>query len=1017
MSFKEAPSKAARLRTIKKVLKIALLVLILLGIAGAGAGAAVLANYLKDLPPFDHEKLKSVETSYLYDREGREVAQLHGAENRIVVSLDEIPEHVQKAFIAVEDERFYRHFGIDIWGGFRALAANLQHGGITQGSSTITMQLARNAFFSFEQTYKRKIQEAYFAILIERSYHKDEILEMYLNRIFFGNNAYGVEAAAQTYFKKTASALTLAEGAMLAGIVNSPNYNNPLFSEEVALSKMQAVLATMQRVGFIGQEEYDAAMAQELAYGEPPSIEFPHPWFVDYVVHHELLRLLLAMPQFNGDISAAYDAIYSGGLRIYTTMNVDLQVHVAEVLNRPELYPRTVRVDMSKVREEIQKLPGDKPEVNLSQTALQRTIVEEDGRLQPQASIVLADPQTGEILALGGGREYSRKTNQVLRFTSTRQCGSAIKPIVTYGPAFEQGILAGASSAVDDSPYILGDWTPENFDYKYRGLITVRDALYLSYNLPAVRVFEQLTPQVGTNYGERMGLTTLADVDRHILSVTLGGFTRGVTVLDMTQAYSILANEGIRMDLFTVRRIEDRQGNIIYEQKANPRQILSPQSTFLVTDILRDMVRHYLAKGLDVDNRPIAAKTGTTNDWRDVYLVAYTPNLVASFWMGYDEPRMGGIQQGWSFSTVFLREVFKEAFKTLPKMEFEKPPGIVEVEVCTKSGLLPTDLCRAAGTVKTDYFLATHNPRLNCDLHVTLPVCGVTGMRAGAFCPPDGIQWKLFLNRPPFIATDERWKFGAAGRKPEDAKDMPPEICPHSAEVDGDRPPKPEGFTASVAGYTISLEWRYNWNVPVREFRLFRQREGELQARFVAAVDSYMHSYMDVFVLEPGIEYTYHLVAVGYNGAYSNRAEVRVRGEDRGQSRKPEDLHAAYADGAVNLTWRDGNTYSDEFVVERKGNGPGDFHHLASIPGNQLSLRDSEVKPGESYQYRVYAVMYGMRSGPAQTGITLPRGAGGGNGNGGNGNGNGNGTQPTPSPSPTGGALSSLFAFLGRLIS
>ena len=287
--------------------------------------------------------------------------------------------------------------------------------------------------------------------------------------------------------------------------------------------------------------------------------------------------------------------------------------------------------------------------------------------------MVLANPKTGEITALGGGREYSRKNNQLLRFTSLRQPGSAIKPIVTYGPAFEEAILAGAGSVLDDSPYISGSWAPENFDYRFRGLITVREALLYSFNVPAVRAFEMLTPQVGTRYAKEMGISTFAPGDEEYLPTTLGGITHGVTALDMTQAFSVLANEGLKLDLYTIRRIENRRGEIIYEYSPQPRQILSPQSTFIVTDILQDQVRYYTGSKLNID-RPVACKTGTTNYWRDVYLAAYTPNLVATFWMGYDEPRVGSIEQGWSYSTTFLREIFKEVFKTLP-IEILNVPG------------------------------------------------------------------------------------------------------------------------------------------------------------------------------------------------------------------------------------------------------------------------------------------------------------------------------------------------------
>lgn len=977
-----APKKRRLPRKIRIILKVLLLTTVAFFLTGTGIVTAMVFGYLRDVPPFDPEMLYTVETSYLYDNMGRKITGLHEEQNRVVVALDDIPEHVRQAFIAVEDERFFRHFGIDIIGSIRALLVNLRYRAIVQGASTITQQLARNAFLHPGQTLERKIQEMWLAIQMERHFSKDEILEMYLNRIYFGYGAYGVEAASQTYFGKSVGELSIAEAAMLAGILNAPNHHNPFASEEEAVEQKISALNNMRRLNFITEEQYNEAAAKTMIYGEPPTVEYPFPHFVDYVLHHELIEILSAMPQF-GSREEAYRAIYTGGLRIYTTLDRELQGHVEAVLNRDDLYPRTIYVEMERVREAIRQLPPDRPEISLPAAVLNELIDEENGIPQPQAAIVAANPQTGELRALVGGRRYSRKRNQVLRFISLRQPGSAIKSIIAYAPAFEEGTLAGAGSTIDDAPYILGDWAPENFDYRFRGLITARDALVYSYNLPAVRVFEELTAPVGANYAERMGITTFTPIDKEILGTTLGGVTHGVTALDMAQAYAVLANEGIKMDFHAVKRIEDREGNLIYEHQANPRQILSPQTTFLVNDILQDVVRRYVGRALNID-RPVAAKTGTTNNWRDVYLVAYTPNLVASFWMGFDEPRMGSIRQGWSFSTAFLREVFLEAFKTLPVEQFNRPSGIVQMEVCTKSGLLPTELCRAAGTVRTDYFLASHAPRLNCDLHVELQVCKVTGLLAGPFCPPDQIETKTFLNRPPYITTDARWRFGEPGRRPEDADLMPPaEQCDHGTGFTGERPSQPSSFTAQVQGNFINLSWEYDWN-NIREFRLFR-RGPDGQTRLLVSLDSFARSYQDFLLLEPGAQYSYFLFAVAIDGSHSLQAEAQITvAQQPGAPNKPSNFTASYSQNAVLLTWTDQNSPSEEFIIERK-EGSGEFQFLASVPGHQLSYSDTDLTAGADYQYRITALLFGVNSGYALASISIPPPNGNGNGNSNNG--------------------------------
>lgn len=672
----------------------------LLAVAGS-AVTAVIVDFINTAPPFDPVKLKAVETSYIYDGGNEEVAVLHAEQHRITVSLDQVPIHLQQAFIAIEDERFYRHRGFDIVASMRAAYANHAAGKVVQGGSTITQQLAQNAFLTPEATYRRKIQEIWLALELEQNYSKTEILEIYLNRIYFGNGAYGVEAAAQTYFNKTIAELNIAESAMLAGITRSPNYYNPFNDEAEAESRMRTVLTSMKRLQYISEREYKEAVTTKPDYAVLHDLDYQYPHFLDYVIHHELVGILMAMPDIYTR-EEAYQAIYNGGLRVYTTLEPKLQEHLEEVLARESLYPATIIIDMERARNLVASVPAGR---NLTRDQVIDLIDTEKGIAQPQASIVLADPETGRIRALGGSREYRKNVDELLRFTTLRSPGSAIKPIITYGPALEEGTLSGAGSTLNDSPFTGPQgWKPQNFDRRFRGMIPVREALYYSLNVPAVRAFQDLGTRVGASYAQRMGISTIDPNEIDNLSLTLGGFTHGVTAIDMAQAYSVFANEGLKVDLHTVERIINSRGEVIYENNSKPKRVLSPQTTFIINDILQDFVRKYLGRALQID-RPVAAKTGTSENWKDVYLVAYTPNLVASFWMGYDEPKMGSIRQGWRYSTVFIREIFLEVFKDLERKDFYRPEGVIRMEACTITGRYPTLESRLNGTVRSDYFI------------------------------------------------------------------------------------------------------------------------------------------------------------------------------------------------------------------------------------------------------------------------------------------------------------------------
>ncbi len=690
----------------------AALVIQLLILAAALALAARVNLYILEAPRLDLQELTMAQTTYLYDGNDAEIAALHGEQNRVCLRLEEIPLQVQQAFLAVEDRRFYEHKGFDPAGSIRALLANLRRGDISQGASTITQQVARNVYLHSDRTLKRKIKEIWLAILIEREYSKSQILELYLNLIYFGSGAYGVEAAARTYFDKSIGEVNAAEAAMLAGMACAPNDLNPFHDQAAAEMRAKAALQMMREQGYLSEEEYAQACRFTYRYAAPAGEQYPYPYFLDYVIHHELVNILASLPEF-GSTEGAYRGIYGGGLRIYTTLDPTLQAHAEEVLNRSELYPRTILLNMELLRERIREgqfVPGQ----------LEQYLDQENGVPQPQAALVLADPASGQVLALVGGRSYRKNNNEILRYLSLRQPGSAIKPLVVYAPAFEEKILGGAATIIDDGPLTIGRWTPRNYDGAYHGPVTVRRALAYSYNVAAVRVFQLVTPSRGTDYASRMGISSFTELDRQILSTAIGGLTLGVSALEMAQAYSVLANGGVKRSLHTVRRIEDSQGRLLYQFDRPPEKILTPETCYLVTSILLDVVNHTTAVGLR-SQRPIAAKTGTTDQARDIYLVAYTPNIVASFWLGYDEPRLGGIPRGWEYSSRLVREALTEVFKQKPPLEFPRPPGLMAHSVCTKSGKLATAYCRAARTAVTDWFLADRAPRTVCDLHRELP--------------------------------------------------------------------------------------------------------------------------------------------------------------------------------------------------------------------------------------------------------------------------------------------------------
>lgn len=968
-THQKAAKHSSMLKPGRRALRAVLIPLIALVAVAGLVIAGIFLSYIVTAPRLDPAALESVEASYIIDREGREVAQLHAAENRVIVPIDQIPEQLQKAFIAIEDERFEKHSGIDMLGFGRAILVNIKDRSFSQGASTITQQLIRNTILGKEKRIKRKVQEMWLALKLEMKFSKQEILEMYLNRICFGNGLYGVEAAARTYFGKSIDELNLAESALLAGVVRIPEYGNPFSNEEGAIKRSKLVLGNMKRLKFISPAEYEEALSTEFSFAEPTTFAYAHPYYIDYVVHYELIDILKNMPEF-GSVENAYEAIYNGGFKVYTTLNTDYQSHLENVLDRPNFYPRTIYIDMARLREAVNanngRLPADYPDAYID---------EEKGIPQPQSALVLSDPQTGEVLALGGGREYRKNRNELLRFLSLRQPGSAIKPVIAYAPSFEEGLL-GAGSTLDDAPLIGPQgWRPENYNRNFLGMVTARQALSWSYNIPAIRTYtEYIGMQEGAAKAYQMGISSYNPQENTpVPSWAIG--SREVTALDMAQAFGVFANNGIKMNMHTVRRIEDRKGKVIYEHQAEPEQVLSREASFITTSILQDVVTSTTASGLSGMGRPLAAKTGTTDDARDIYLATYAPNVVATFWMGYDIKDMGKIVSGWNISTGMVREVLKEVFKTLPQENFPAPPpGVVRVEVCTKSGLLPTEQCREAGTVRSDYFLRNHVPRLACDMHVMADICQASGLLAGEFCPEEQIIRMPFFKRPPFIVTDGGWIAGA-GRGPLDAAEAPPEeICNiHSAHSGSFT-----AFSASVNwNNEVELSWSHSGS-SIEGFELYRQVQGDsgADAQLIATPAKNETSYKDKKI-SAGTSYLYTLYAIAGEGVRLQSATVEVTVPDLFKPAPVKDFKAELSgpeEGIykVALTWEAADRLATGFIITRNGS------EIATVPLNANPLKrdysypDQLTDPG-TYVYTVKAYNFLIKEGsePRSAEVTI----------------------------------------------
>lgn len=633
-----------------------------------------------DLPSTDAVmSVKPWERTVLYDIQNRPIKAFY-EEDRAVVSLDEVPQDLVDAFIAVEDRQFYRHWGLNFFSIGKALVEDILARRVVRGASTITQQLARNLFLTLDQTLPRKIKEAILAVRIERHYTKREILSMYLNQIYFGDGAYGVEAASRRFFGKSVSELSLAECAMLAGLPRNPTAYSPRRHPEKAKARQTIVLKSMRETGVISRAEAEQASQEELNVVMTDAAE-PGAYFAEYV------RQML---------EEKYGAavLYREGLKVYTTLDLDMQ-RAAET---------AVESNLRRMERELRYKTRREDGEPVQAATATRYI---------QGALLAMNPNSGQIKAMVGGRSFT-ESNWNRATQAKRQPGSAFK-IFVYTAAVDNG-LTPADILIDD-PLVVRlpdgtDWRPNNYDAEFQGPMVVRRALAKSINIPAIKVADKVGPQTVINYAHRMGITSEM---KPYISIALG--TMEVDLLETVSAVGVLAAGGVRAEPVAILRIESRDGRVLERYQPRKSEVLSPQTAYIMTSMLESVVNEGTAGSIRSRGitRPLAGKTGTTDDYSDAWFIGYSLDLCVGTWVGFDvRHRMGEKISGARAALPIWIDFMETALRGVPEKPFPEPEGIVHRQVCEQTGLLAREGCPDQ---RFEVFIEGSEPTRACEEH------------------------------------------------------------------------------------------------------------------------------------------------------------------------------------------------------------------------------------------------------------------------------------------------------------
>lgn len=894
--------------TLKKLLVITLMTVLISLTLFAGSVGLAFVNILTTAPEIDPYSINSgfEETSLIFDKDKNLLEKVETAEYRTFVKLNKVPQFLKDAFISIEDERFYEHPGVDPKGILSSLYENFKAGGVVRGASTITQQLIKNTFLSNEQTLTRKLKEIYLALNLETKLSKDQILESYLNMISLGQNSYGVQEASRTYFSKNVDEINIAQAALLAGIVKGPNIYQPFYRvsplkfDETTMRKIgeteilgekyilvfntksvqrqKVILKKMLELGKINQAEYDEAINFDVAASLKPSAKKETEitsYATDYVKNQVVEDL---MEKYQITKQKAQERLFTGGLRIYSTIDTKVQKDLDEVnrnfngilLGDVKRYKAPLLVDRNldkagnivdkdgnlvyykkenlltddgylfipkgefsinangdlaitssrilayKKSTDIQDyytIDGSKnllthrvgglavPDAYYLRQARHSLIIKAEffekndkfykvnetgnlfispeyfynnktGLVQPQSATVIMDYKTGHIVAMIGGRDV--KGSRILnRATDTaRQTGSSMKPLAVYLPALDNGFTA--ASPILDIPMITADgkvW-PNNVYTGFKGITTLRESLIYSINVSSARTLKKIGIPTSIKYLKKLGIINEENPskdnfvqssenkthnDENLASLALGGMTKGVSPLDMTAAYSAIANDGVYNEPIIYTKVLDKDGNIVLEKEAKQRRVVSPQIAYVMKDILRSTAYEHTGKNAIIKGQASAGKTGTTDYNADFWFVGFTNYYAAATWMGNDSPKITITQNSWLAAKLWGHIMTKIHQDKESKPKFAQPDGIVKAYVCTKSGKKPNQFCSSdpRGVVREEIFAKGTEPTETCNVHVALEVNSSNNKLATEFTPEELKITKVFTALNPAYKPSE----------------------------------------------------------------------------------------------------------------------------------------------------------------------------------------------------------------------------------------------------------------------
>ena len=761
--------KRAHVSLIRVLFVVLITICVVIGCTGIGAFRGIIDN-APDVNDIDISPLGYA--TFLYDGDGNQLRKLTApSSNRLPVSIDQIPVDLQHAVVAIEDERFYEHNGIDVRGILRAFVKNLSSGNLSEGASTITQQLLKNNVFTnwtqestWLERFTRKIQEQYLAVEIEKKINnKNVILENYLNTINLGAGTYGVQAAARKYFNKDVWDLNLSECTTLAGITQNPTQYNPIEHPEANAKRRKEVLDHMIDQGYITQEQYDQVINDDI-YSEIQAAQVlneetdntVYSYFEDELID-QVINDLMNIKGYTR--TQAQNLVYSGGLSIYTTQDASIQKILDEEYADPSNYPDYVQYALDYALT-VQNPDGE--EVNYSKEMLRLYFQNEDPEFdllfdsqeegqsyvdrykehvladgstvvservsfapQPQSSMSIIDQHTGYVKAIIGGRGEKTASLTLNRATdTTRQPGSTFKILSTYAPALNEKGMTLATT-FEDEPYNYPDGSPVNNASKsYGGTTTIRRAIQNSINVVAVKCLEEVTPELGLQYLDNFGFTTLAhgteadkDADGTIwtdanLPMALGGLTHGVTNIELCAAYAAIANNGNYIEPIYYTKILDHNGNVLIEKNSAGRSVIKESTAWLLTSAMEDVVNQGTGTACQLDDMTVAGKTGTTDAYNDLWFVGYTPYYTCAVWSGFDNNEKLP-EDAREFHKNLWKKVMTRIHEGLPDKEFDMPASVEKISICEETGLLP----RAGCPVITEYFDIGDVPTDYCDQH------------------------------------------------------------------------------------------------------------------------------------------------------------------------------------------------------------------------------------------------------------------------------------------------------------